>query len=67
MQALANSGCAVLVSTHYIEEALYCNRIGLIHQSRLIYQGTPKELQKITNTSDLEDAFIQFIQRQGSP
>lgn len=62
IRALSQAGCAILVSTHYLEEAEFCHRIGLIHQSHLIYEGTPEQLKQKAGVADLEEAFIQFIQ-----
>ena len=44
--ALAEDGVTVFVTTHYMEEAEYCNRIGLINQGRLIALGSPDQLKK---------------------
>ncbi|MFH1090180.1 MAG: ATP-binding cassette domain-containing protein [Pseudomonadota bacterium] len=43
--ALSDQGVTVFVTTHYMEEAEYCHRIGLIDQGRLIAAGTPEELK----------------------
>jgi ABC-2 type transport system ATP-binding protein len=43
---LADQGVTVFVTTHYMEEAEYCNRIGLIDRGRLIALGSPEELKK---------------------
>ena len=42
---LAGDGVTVLVSTHYMDEAEYCNRIALINAGRLIIVGSPNELR----------------------
>lgn len=42
---LAGDGVTVLVSTHYMEEAEYCNRIALIDAGRLVTVGSPSELR----------------------
>jgi len=42
---LSDSGVAVLVTTHYLDEAEYCNVILLIHAGRLIAKGSPAELK----------------------
>ena len=44
--SLADEGVTVFVTTHYMEEAEYCNRIALIDRGRLIALGTPLELKR---------------------
>mgnify|MGYP001076503066 CR=1 FL=1 len=43
--AMADKGVTVLVTTHYLDEAEFCDRLVLISQGRLIAQGTPRELK----------------------
>ena len=45
---LAERGTTVFVTTHYLDEAEYCNRIMLIHAGRLIAGGSPQELKART-------------------
>ena len=45
IHTLAADGVTVLVSTHYMDEAEYCNRIALINRGRLVAIGTPSELK----------------------
>lgn len=42
---LAEEGLTILVTTHYLDEAEYCNRIMLMHSGRLIAEGSPKRLK----------------------
>ncbi|RMF91866.1 MAG: ABC transporter ATP-binding protein, partial [Nitrospinota bacterium] len=42
---LASQGVTVFVTTHYMEEAEYCDRLGLIYRGELIATGTPAELK----------------------
>ncbi|MDP2207540.1 MAG: ABC transporter ATP-binding protein [Bacteroidota bacterium] len=42
---LSSQGVTILVTTHYLDEAEYCNNIILINAGRLIAQGSPKELK----------------------
>ena len=41
---LAESGAGVLVTTHYMDEALFCDRLALMHAGRIVAQGSPQEL-----------------------
>ena len=45
IHTLAADGVTVLVSTHYMDEAEYCDRVALINQGRLIAIGSPDELK----------------------
>ncbi len=43
---MAEQGVTILVTTHYMDEAEFCDRLVLISQGRLIAQGTPRELKQ---------------------
>lgn len=43
---LSEQGTTIFVTTHYMDEAEYCNRIGLIYRGRLVALGSPGELKK---------------------
>ena len=51
---LAGRGVTVFVTTHYMDEAEYCDRIGLIYRGELIAAGTPDELKKVMREDVLE-------------
>ena len=44
--AMANKGTTILVTTHYMDEAELCQRVGFINQGRLVAVGTPDELKQ---------------------
>lgn len=46
IHAMASQGVTILVSTHYMEEAEYCNRLALMNRGKIIALGTPAELKK---------------------
>ena len=57
-----------MVTTHFMDEAEYCDRIALIYRGKVISTGTPAELKKVAKTTEipyptLEDAFIQLIEK----
>lgn len=55
-------GKTVLYSTHYMEEAEYlCDRIIMIHQGKIISQGTPADLRAQTGADSLRDVFAELI------
>jgi ABC-2 type transport system ATP-binding protein len=71
VNALTTKGVAVVVTTHFMEEAEYCDRIGLIWRGRKIAEGTPDELKARAARPDLpeptlEEAFIELIEREAS-
>lgn len=43
---LADEGVTVLVTTHYMDEAEYCGRVGIMHRGHLMAMGTPSELKR---------------------
>jgi ABC-2 type transport system ATP-binding protein len=50
---LAEAGTTVFVTTHYLDEAEYCNQVMLIHAGRLIAGGSPNELKSRTFTTPI--------------
>ena len=47
IDAMAGEGVTVLVTTHYLDEAEHCNRIGLMHDGRLVALGSVSDLKKV--------------------
>lgn len=55
-------GKTILYSTHYMEEAEFlCDRILLIHQGKIVSEGTPAELKARTGKESLRDVFEELI------
>jgi ABC-2 type transport system ATP-binding protein len=46
IQRMSDEGVTVFVTTHYMDEAVYCNRLALMDRGRLIALGTPTELRR---------------------
>ena len=64
---LARSGTTVLVTTHYMDEAEQCLRLGMMSRGHLIALGTPAEVAAQVGGRTLEDAFVILQERdQGS-
>jgi len=64
---LADSGVTILVTSHFMDEAEYCDRLGIVNQGRLAAVGTPADLRARVRTDalpdpTLEDAFIALVQ-----
>ncbi|MBM4285931.1 MAG: ABC transporter ATP-binding protein [Deltaproteobacteria bacterium] len=51
--AMADRGVTILVTTHYMDEAEFCDRLVLIYQGRLIAQGTPGDLKGLVQDAIL--------------
>ncbi len=64
--AMTAAGASVLVTTHFMEEAEYCDRIALIYRGAMISMGTPDALKAACpglQDPTLEEAFIASIER----
>ncbi|MFW9802750.1 MAG: ABC transporter ATP-binding protein [Candidatus Thorarchaeota archaeon] len=65
IRELQNNGKAIILTTHYMEEAEeLCDRVGIIDQGKLIALGTPNELMEQHNAEDLEEVFIKLTGKQ---
>ncbi|MEH8138794.1 ATP-binding cassette domain-containing protein [Gallibacterium anatis] len=68
INAMVGKGVTVMVTTHFMDEAEYCDRIGLIYHGENIATGTPDELKQQAvqlaglQAPTLEDAFIALVQ-----
>ncbi len=64
---LAASGVTVLVTTHFMEEAEYCDRLVIMVQGDILIAGTPSEIKHQVASPQMpdptmEDAFIQLVE-----
>jgi ABC-2 type transport system ATP-binding protein len=55
-----------MVTTHFMDEAEYCDRIALVYRGKLIALGAPDELKRRAATKEnpdptMEDAFIELV------
>jgi ABC-2 type transport system ATP-binding protein len=68
INGLVEKGVTVMVTTHFMDEAEYCDRVALIYRSRIIEMGSPQTLKEAARTEQqqdptLEDAFIHLIEQ----
>ena len=66
---LAESGVTILVTTHFMEEANYCDRLVIMESGEILASGTPLELRSLASTQQnknptMEDAFISLIEQK---
>lgn len=67
INAMVERGVTVLVTTHFLDEAEYCDRIALIYQGQVIAGGSPDDLKEQSRTEEipeptLEDAFVNLVE-----
>ncbi|WJV64079.1 ATP-binding cassette domain-containing protein [Pectobacteriaceae bacterium C52] len=67
INGMVDKGVTVMVTTHFMDEAEYCDRIGLIYHGKLIANGTPDDLKQQVASDTLSDptmeqAFIALVQ-----
>jgi ABC-2 type transport system ATP-binding protein len=68
INGMVEKGVTVMVTTHFMDEAEYCDRIGLIYRGKNIATGTPDDLKEKARSHEiphptLEEAFIELVQR----
>lgn len=68
INGLVDKGVTVMVTTHFMDEAEYCDRVALIYHGRTIAAGTPDALKLLAREEGeaditMEDAFIRLIER----
>lgn len=55
-------GKTILYSTHYMEEAEnICDKVIMLNNGKILKEGTPLEIKKFTNTSNLRDSFFKLL------
>ncbi|MBI2534833.1 MAG: ribosome-associated ATPase/putative transporter RbbA [Deltaproteobacteria bacterium] len=57
-----NHGVTIFISTHFMNEGERCDRISLMHAGRVLASDTPHELIRARGVTNLEDAFISYLE-----
>lgn len=55
-------GVTIFISTHFMTEAVRCDRISLMHAGKVLAQDTPVALMAAKGAETLEDAFIEYME-----
>jgi ABC-2 type transport system ATP-binding protein len=68
INGLVEKGVTVMVTTHFMDEAEYCDRIALVYRGQVIAAGTPDALKDLAAgpahpEPTMEDAFVELVQR----
>jgi ABC-2 type transport system ATP-binding protein len=66
--ALSEQGVTVIVTTHFMQEAEYCDRVAIMDSGKVLAQGSPAEIRLSQRTTaapapSMEDAFIAIVER----
>ena len=64
INALSNIGVSVLVTTHFMDEAKFCNNISLFYNGEIIALDKPETLIKNAQAKDMNEAFIKLINKK---
>ena len=59
---LADTGVTLIVSSHVMDEAERCDRLGFMRQGKLLAEGSSVELRQRKGTGTLEEAFLKFAE-----
>ncbi|MFI8415470.1 ATP-binding cassette domain-containing protein [Serratia sp. NPDC078593] len=67
INGMVDKGVTVMVTTHFMDEAEYCDRIGLVYRGKIIAAGTPDDLKQLVANEthpnpSMEHAFIELVQ-----
>ena len=63
---MADSGITIIVSSHVMDEAERCQRLGLIQYGRVLAEGSPAEVRARAGTQSLEEAFLLLAGEKAS-
>jgi ABC-2 type transport system ATP-binding protein len=63
--AAAAEGTTVLVTTHYMDEAEYCDRVSIMVSGRIGAMGTPGELKRQFHAASMDDVFVTLARPAG--
>ena len=66
--ALSDQGVTVIVTTHFMQEAEYCDHVAIMDGGRVLAQGTPGEIRGLARPTEgreptMEDAFITVVEQ----
>src|SRR5690606_12845188 len=63
--ALAQTGVTIIITTHFMEEAEYCDRIAIQDAGRMLALGTPRQVRELAGEdgADMDSAFIAIVER----
>lgn len=60
---MAQQGKTIFVTTHYMDEAEYCNRVSIMYQGEIIALGSPQALKQQFGKASMQEVFIHLVDR----
>ncbi len=63
---MAAAGTTIIVSSHVMDEAERCQRLGLIQYGKVLAEGTPREIRTLGGSQNLEEAFLALAGQKAS-
>ncbi|MBA7550248.1 putative multidrug ABC transporter ATP-binding protein YbhF [subsurface metagenome] len=57
----ASKGITVFVTTHYMDEAEYCNRVSIMHEGKIVAIDSPQRLKENYKSKSIYDVFLKIV------
>jgi ABC-2 type transport system ATP-binding protein len=64
--ATAHAGTTVLVTTHYMDEAEYCDRVSIMVAGKIAALGTPRELETQFGAATMDEVFVKLARPEAA-
>ena len=63
IKKIRDKGTTVILTTHYMDEAEYCNRVSIMVDGRIEALGTPPALKQMYNSGSMNDVFLHLARK----
>lgn len=64
-RAMTERGITLIVSSHVMDEAERCDRLGFVRQGQLVVEGTAAHIRELAGKDNLEEAFLYLAEQKG--
>jgi len=62
---VSGNGMTVFVTTHYMDEAEYCNRVSIMDEGKIVALDTPKKLKSSFGVTKMDEVFVKIARGDG--